>query len=899
MPAEMTNPFLAASACDREPIHIPGAIQPHGALLAADPSRGMEVVAASLNASEVLGAPGRKPPLDKPLRDLLGPGYDDALRRCLAEGELGGAAPWETTLKLNNGASLEVATHCHAGLVIVELEPAHSGDEADALAAARELQRWTARLRAEEDAPEALGATAVCAARALTRHDRALIYRFDADWNGETIAEDKVTDWGQPFLGLHFPASDIPAQARALYARTPMRWMPMRDYEPVPLLIAAARGGPSDIDLSFARLRSMSPVHRAYHRNMGVDGAMSVSLMSKGRLWGLLVLHHRGALRVSPGRRSAVMALADAFALRLAPAERAEAERARRRDAGVQMQLLTRMAEVEDIAALASGESTIADLFRASGAAVVLGEEVRVLGAAPPVYEVVKLAEWLRKRPEPDLFHTDALPSVCPVLRHRAAEVSGLLAIFIEADRRDMLLWFRPEEPRTLAWGGDPRKPVDTGPDGPGPRASFERWIEERRGVARPWTEWECELACGLRHAITEVLLHHLRRVSALGEQLRQAQKMEALGQLVGGVAHDFNNLLTVIIGSLVRLDRELPEGGRGRRLAAAAQHAAERAAGLTHRLLAFARRQALEPRLVDVNGLIEGMVDLLRRTLGAGIALETALAADLGRTRADPNQVESALLNLAVNARDAMSGGGRLTIETMNTRIDAAYPMGPDGPEPGVYVVIAVSDTGTGMDRETLARVFEPFFTTKEPGRGTGLGLSQVHGFVRQSGGHVTIYSELGQGTTVRLYLPRLSDIAHADEGHEMEATPVAGRGETVLVVEDDQAVQTYAEEVLTDAGYCVVGATGGPEALAALRREPTVRLLFTDIGLPGGMDGQRLAAEAAVLRPGIAVLFTTGYAPSAALREGKLDPDVPILIKPYTPEALTTRVRRVLDDT
>ncbi|MBL6082770.1 response regulator [Belnapia sp. T18] len=460
-----------------------------------------------------------------------------------------------------------------------------------------------------------------------------------------------------------------------------------------------------------------------------------------------------------------------------------------------------------------------------------------------------------------------------------------------------MLLWFRAEEPRLVAWGGDPRKPTEGGgPDGPGPRASFERWVEERRGVARPWADWECELACDLRRAIVEILLRHLRRVAELGEQLRQAQKMEALGQLVGGVAHDFNNLLTVVLGSHALLDRDLPKDGRARRLAAAARHAAERAAGLTHRLLAFARRQALEARPVDANRLVEGMAELLHRTLGSGIALQTVLAADLGRTRADPNQLESAILNLTVNARDAMPGGGRLTIETANARVDAGYPMEKNGPEPGEYVAIAVSDTGTGMDRETLARVFEPFFTTKEPGRGTGLGLSQVHGFVRQSGGHTTIYSEPGQGTTVRLYLPWLASGEHEQEAQSQKVV-AGGQGETVLIVEDDAAVRGYAAEALRETGYTVIEASDAREALVALDHEPNVQLLFTDLGLPGGMDGQRLASEATKRCPGLTVLFTTGYAPEAALRQGRLDPSVPILTKPYPPDEIAARVRHALD--
>jgi CheY-like chemotaxis protein len=289
----------------------------------------------------------------------------------------------------------------------------------------------------------------------------------------------------------------------------------------------------------------------------------------------------------------------------------------------------------------------------------------------------------------------------------------------------------------------------------------------------------------------------------------------------------------------------------------------------------------------------------LLQRTLGETIALETVAGAGLWRTIADPTELENALVNLAVNARDAMPGGGRLTLETSNAFLDKDYVASvPEPVEPGQYVLIAVSDTGSGMDAETLSRVFEPFFTTKAVGHGTGLGLSQVYGFVRQSGGHVRIYSEVGVGTTVKIYLPRLhGDSAHVPDDVRRRHAPMHGGDETILLVEDHEDLRTYSKDVLTDLGYRVVEASDGADALRRLAEDPSIHLLFTDVVLPGGMDGRRLADEASRRRPGLKVLFTTGYTRNAIVHNGKLDPAVELLTKPFTADALGSRVRALLD--
>lgn len=382
-------------------------------------------------------------------------------------------------------------------------------------------------------------------------------------------------------------------------------------------------------------------------------------------------------------------------------------------------------------------------------------------------------------------------------------------------------------------------------------------------------------------------------------EALRQAQKMEVVGQLTGGVAHDFNNLLQIVVGNLEMLQRNLTgEQPRLRRATENAMTGARRAATLTQRLLAFSRRQPLEPKPINANALVSGMAELLSRTLGETISLETVQGAGLWRVEADPNQLESAILNLAVNARDAMPEGGRLTIETTNTHLDRGYAADHAEVQPGQYVLISVSDTGTGMDRETVSRVFEPFFTTKEVGRGTGLGLSMVYGFVKQSGGHVKIYSEPGEGTTVKIYLPRLvgeaADGAPGEESHAPEGT----HSETVLVVEDDDDVRAYSVEMLREFGYRVLEAHDGPSALRLLERQgPAIDLLFSDVVLPGGMNGEQLSQQARTMVPGLRVLFTTGYARNAIVHHGRLDSGVQLITKPFTFRELAARVRDVLD--
>jgi signal transduction histidine kinase/ActR/RegA family two-component response regulator len=390
-------------------------------------------------------------------------------------------------------------------------------------------------------------------------------------------------------------------------------------------------------------------------------------------------------------------------------------------------------------------------------------------------------------------------------------------------------------------------------------------------------------------------LVHDLSETKRLEEQLRQSQKMEAIGHLAGGVAHDFNNLLTVIGGrALLALERSRHDPGLQPALELIAR-TADRAAALTGQLLAFSRRQILQPRVLDVNTVLAGVEPILRRTIGEDIDLVIRSDPAVGRVRADPGQLEQVILNLSVNARDAMPEGGQLTLETANVVLDETYARHHPDVQPGSYVLLAVSDTGIGMDAATRARLFEPFFTTKETGKGTGLGLSTVYGIVKQSGGHIDVYSEPGQGAAFKVYLPR------ADAAPQPVEAPVEGaspRGsETVLLVEDEEGLRTLAREILELQGYTLIEASNPGEALARLEaHHGPIHLLVTDVVMPQ-MSGRELASRVAAARPETRILYMSGYTDDAIIRHGVLDPGTPFLQKPFAPDSLARKVRDALD--
>ena len=434
--------------------------------------------------------------------------------------------------------------------------------------------------------------------------------------------------------------------------------------------------------------------------------------------------------------------------------------------------------------------------------------------------------------------------------------------------------------------------------------------------ISEIWSEWFWDMAPHLIYGIpvtlllfltlfavlrrTERLYAEINRRSVAEEALRQSQKLDAVGHLTGGVAHDFNNLLTIIIGNLESAQHQLENWAEGTQLKLAqrlenAMHGAQRAATLTKRLLAFSRQQPLNPTVLDVNRTLNGLSDFLRRALGEDVSLEIVGGGGVWPVDADPTELEAAILNLAVNARDAMPDGGKLTVETSNSYLDDSYCQRNGDVTPGQYVQVAVTDTGAGMAKAVVDRAFEPFYTTKQSGQGTGLGLSQVYGFVKQSGGHVKIYSEEGEGTTVKIYLPRFFGRAAPAE----VSRPALSRGrsgECVLVVEDDDDVRGYVVEALGALGYDVLEAVDAENAIGLLNAHSKVHLLLTDVVMPG-MNGRKLAEEAKRRQPSLKVLYMTGYSRNAIVHQGRLEPGVDLVQKPLTSEQLATAIRKMLD--
>jgi len=443
------------------------------------------------------------------------------------------------------------------------------------------------------------------------------------------------------------------------------------------------------------------------------------------------------------------------------------------------------------------------------------------------------------------------------------------------------------------------------------PRIALETARHEGRFEAEGWRMrkdgsrfWASVIIDPIRNDDGELLgfakvTRDLTEKRAIEEQLRQSQKMEAVGQLTGGLAHDFNNLLTGISGSLELLQTRIAQGRTAEldRYFIAAQGAVKRASALTHRLLAFARRQTLDPKPTNANRLLTDLEELVRRTVGPSITVEVVGASSLWPIFVDPNQLENAVLNLCINARDAMPEGGRLTIETANRWMDERAARQQDLPI-GQYVSICVTDTGVGMTDEVKTKAFDPFFTTKPLGEGTGLGLSMIYGFARQSGGQVRIYSEVGQGTTMCIYLPRHGETEPLDDEYQRPtiAEP-SGDGEVVLVIDDEPTIRMLIAELLAESGYTVIEAPDGPAGLSVLESNARIDLLITDVGLPGGLNGRQVADAARVTRPDLRVLFITGYAENAVVGNGQLDKGMFVLSKPFQMDVLARRIRDIME--
>jgi PAS domain S-box-containing protein len=422
-------------------------------------------------------------------------------------------------------------------------------------------------------------------------------------------------------------------------------------------------------------------------------------------------------------------------------------------------------------------------------------------------------------------------------------------------------------------------------------RRRFERELVEARARAEAANNQLQELNTTLEQRISEALENQAKTDAAL----RQAHKMEALGQLTGGIAHDFNNMLAVVISGINLAQRQISRGDDGRKFLTGALEGAQRAATLTNRLLAFSRQLPLKPEVLEVNRLVSSMSEILQRTLGETILIETVLSGGLWKTHVDAGELENVVLNLAINARDAMPDGGKLTIETANFHLDDDYARQHLEVTSGQYVMIAVSDTGSGMSPDVIDKVFEPFFSTKEVGKGTGLGLSQVHGFIKQSKGHIKVYSEIGQGTSIKIYLPRFHGTAVGAGAIVHSAAPRGSPTEVILVVEDDARMREMTVASLTELGFSALQAASADAALRLLHEHPEVVLLFTDIVMPGS-NGRQLADEAQKFRPELKVVFTTGYTRNAVIHNGMVDAGVNFLPKPFTIDQLGNKIRDVL---
>jgi signal transduction histidine kinase/CheY-like chemotaxis protein len=489
-----------------------------------------------------------------------------------------------------------------------------------------------------------------------------------------------------------------------------------------------------------------------------------------------------------------------------------------------------------------------------------------------------EIADWVaRQEPWSDL------PFVVVTSRQERSEIVAWRHRLMVALRNASMLP-RPLDGATLA------SAVQSAVRGRQRQYEARQYLAERAAAAERLELVVTERTAQLRLEIAER--------TATEEALRQAQKMEAVGQLTGGLAHDFNNLLAGISGSLELLGTRLAQGRQQdtEKYILAARRAADRAASLTHRLLAFSRRQTLDPKPTDVNRLVSEMADLVRRTVGPAIAVEIVGAGGLWPTLVDPNQLENALLNLCINARDAMPAGGRITVETSNKWLDRREAA-ERHLAPGQFVTLCVTDTGAGMSQEVVARAFDPFFTTKPIGEGTGLGLSMIYGFARQSGGQVRIYSEPDQGTMVCIYLPRHPGAPEIpDTMDTADNVPRAMHGESVLVVDDESTIRMLVTDVLEELGYRPIEANNGSSALEVLRSSERVDLLVTDVGLPGGMNGRQLADAGRALRPGMKVLFITGYAENAVVGNGQLEPGMHVLTKPFAVSGLATRIKELI---
>ena len=700
--AEPVDPSL----CEREPIHIPGAIQPHAVLVAADLDT-LNVVACSGNVRDALD----RDPLGLDLASLLGAGLAERIRETL-QGD--GVDPGRTlrqrlVLPATDGLPVEVVAHRNGDRIIVELElaPAHPEDFRSASQLDTELA--IGRLRGAATLEDA-AAVVARETRALTGFDCILVYRFDPDWNGAAIAEDKDPAWTRSLLGLHFPASDIPAQARALYTRSKSRFVIDRDYVPVPL-VATPTTANAPIDLTFAQARSLSPIHLEYQRNLGVNGSMSISILVEGRLWGLMIGHHRRPHYVAPETRAAATVLADAFAMRVYELESRRLWQEQQVHLALESELVRELARSDDfVSALTENAHTLLDLFEAGGAATVSDDSVRCLGLTPPPDAVLAIAAWLRATLPADRtsYATAEFAAAHPPIAPFAESASGLLAVFVDSERRHLLLWFRPEMPSTVTWGGDPRKPVlaGSGPVAVLPRRSFERWVEERRGVSEPFAAWQVGIAEALAQAVEGVVLRQQRKITELTGLLADKERLLTQKDLLTReIDHRVKNSLQIVSAFLQMQRRQVTDPASQ---AAFAETAA--------RVMSVARvhdslYQAESVEEVDLGQTIENLCADLAGMAGEGHAVD--LEAEPGLMVPYRKAVALSLI-----ATELITNAFKYAFAEAGGRIAVRVAGAAEG-----QVRLSVCDDGKGL----------PVDWQNVPARGTGLGMKLVRAMLDQ----------------------------------------------------------------------------------------------------------------------------------------------------------------------
>jgi photoactive yellow protein len=717
--AEPVDPSL----CEQEPIHIPGAIQPHAVLVAADVDT-LAVVACSGNVRDALD----RDPLGQSLDAVLGTGLTDRIREALrGEGvDPGRTVRQRVVLPSTGGLPVEAVAHRNGERIIVELElaPAHPEDFRTASQLDTELA--ITRLRGAGTL-ESAAQVAARETRALTGFDCVLVYRFDPDWNGAAIAEDKDPGWTRSLLGLRFPASDIPAQARALYTRSKSRFVIDRDYVPVPLVATPATAN-APVDLTFAQARSLSPIHLEYQRNLGVNGSMSVSIMVEGKLWGLMIGHHRRPHYVAPETRAAATVLADAFAMRVYELESRRLWQEQQAHLALESELVRELARSDDfVSALTENTHTLLDLFDARGAATVSDEAVRRLGQTPPPDAVLAIAAWLRATLPADRtsYATAEFAAAHPPSAAYAECASGLLAVFVDSERRHLLLWFRPEVPSTVTWGGDPRKPVlaGSGPVAVLPRRSFERWVEERRGVSEPFAPWQIAIAEALAQAVEGVVLRQQRKIAELTGLLADKERLLIQKDLLTReIDHRVKNSLQIVSAFLQMQRRQVTDQASQ---AAFAETAA--------RVMSVARvhdslYQAESVEEVDLGQTIENLCVDLAGMAGKGHAVD--LDAEPGlmvpyRKAVALSLIATELITNAFKYAYA-EAGGRVAVSVVG--------------EAEGRIRLSVCDEGKGL----------PTGWPDAPTRGTGLGMKLIRAMLDQINARLEVENRPGACFTV-----------------------------------------------------------------------------------------------------------------------------------------------------